>query len=216
MVPEQIFVDSKITQHWDTLQCSLLPLMLHFLSPSAVPIGQPVGHEIHSNDSNKEKKMKRFFSRPSYFQPSGFPHGQGRGGTALLLSWEWMAGSGQKLIKLALAKGMNCGTVPWIASNPISLAQLVMRSWDEFQPARKHSSWTFPRKSIHWTLTFLLKFYWIFTQGSTFPTGLFASIFPFEFLSLNNSVNLKWATSKKQSKPPQLEFNIIRRSWYKR
>lgn len=99
-----------------------------------------------------------------------FPHSQGRGGTALLLGWKWMAGSGQKLIKLALAKDMNCGITPWIASNPISLAQLVMRSGDEFQPARKHSSWTFTRKSIHWTLRFLLKFYWIFTQGSTFPT----------------------------------------------
>lgn len=106
----------------------------------------------------QREKMKSFFSWPSYFQPSGFPQGQGRGGTALLLSWEWMAGSGQKLIKLALAEDMNCGITPWIASNPISLAQLVMRSWDEFQPARKHSSWTFTRKSIHWTLRFLLKF----------------------------------------------------------
>lgn len=159
-----------------------------------------------------------FYSWPSYFQSSGFPHGQGRGGTALLLSWKWMAESGQKLIKLALAEDMNCGITLWIASNPISLAQLVMRSWDEFQPARKHSSWTFTRKSIHWTLRFLLKFYWIFTHSSTFPTGLFAWIFPFEFLSLNNSVILKWATCKKQSKPPQLEFSVIRRSvvsWYK-
>lgn len=194
--------------------------MLHFLSPSAVPIWLPAGHEIHSNDSNSKKKMKRFFSWLSYFQSSGFPHGHGRGGTALLLSWKWMAGSGQKLIKPALAKDMNCGITPWIASNPISLAQLVMRSWDEFQLARKHSSWTFTRKSIHWTLRFLLKLYWIFTQGSTstFPTGLFGWIFPFEFLSLNNSIILKWATCKEQSKPPQLEFNIIRRSvvaWYK-
>lgn len=121
----------------------------------------------------QRKKMKHFFSWLSCFQSSGFPHSQGRGGTALLLSWKWMAGSGQKLIKLALAKDMNCGITPWIASNPISLAQLVTRSWDEFQLTRKHSSSTFTRKSIHWTLRFLLKFYWIFTQGSTFPTGLF-------------------------------------------
>lgn len=178
MVPEQIFVDSKITQHWDTLQCSLLPLMLQ-LSPLAVPIRLPVGHKVHSNDSNsKKKKWSISFLDRVIFSSSGFPHRQGRDGTALLLSWKWMAGSGQKLIKLALAKDMNCGITPWIASNPISPAQLVTRSWDEFQPARKHSSWTFTRKSIRWTqiLTQVLLHFYTRSNFSHMPVCLNFSI----------------------------------------
>lgn len=93
-VPEQIFVDSKITQHWDTLQCSLLPLMLHFLSPSAVPIQLPVGHEIHSNDSNSKKKNEAFLFLTELFSVIWFSTQSGERWHCIaaeleMNGWEW-------------------------------------------------------------------------------------------------------------------------------
>ena len=159
--------------------------MLQFMAPSVVPIQPPAGHAMNKFTQmiliQRKKKKKVFFSRLRYFQSSGFPHGQGRDGTALLLSWKWMAGGGQKLIKLALATDMNCGIAPRIASNPISLAQLVMRSWDEFQPAMKHSSWTCTRKSIHQTVILNQVLLVFFIQGPAFPTGLLPKLFHLNF-----------------------------------
>lgn len=129
-----------------------------------------------------------------------------------------MAGSGQELIKLALAEDMNCGITPWIASNPISLAQWSWGAEMSFSLQGNtllELSWENQYTEL-WR--FLLKFLLDFYTRLNLPTALSAWIFPFEFLSLNNSVISKWAKCKKQSKPPQLEFNIIRRSvvaWYK-
>lgn len=60
-----------------------------------------------------------------------------------------MAGGRQKLIKLALARDMNCGITPWIASNPISLAQLVMRNRDESSACNETQFLNLQRKKIN-------------------------------------------------------------------
>lgn len=124
----------------------------------------PCCKQNHSHDSDSKKKKKKsiylhFFSLLRYFQSPGLAHGEERDGTALLLSWKWMDGSRQKLIKLALARDMNCGITPWITSNSISLAQLVTRNRDESFSLQWNTSWTYRQKSIHQTLRFLLKFY---------------------------------------------------------
>lgn len=145
-----------------------------------------------------------------WFRSSGFPRGQERDGPALLLSWKWTAGVRQKLIKLVLAKDTNCGITPWTASNPISPAQLVTRSWDEFLPATKHSSWTSTRKSIHQTLRFSRWFDWFFIKGPAFPVGQLPAFFHLNF----DCVTLK----SQEIKSAQLEFNMVRRSaqaWHK-
>lgn len=147
--------------------------MLQLVSPSVLltqlPMGCAVRKVIQIILTQKKNLTSASLLDWGYLQSSGFPHRQGRDRTALLLSWKWMAGSRQKLIKLALAKDMNCGITPQIASNPISLAQLVTRSWDEFQPAMKHSSWTFTRKSIHWTWEILTQVLLGFYERPNFP-----------------------------------------------
>lgn len=115
-----------------------------------------------------------------------------------------MDGSRQKLIKLALARDMNCGITPWITSNPISLAQLVTRNRDESFSLQWNTSWTYRQKSIHQTLRFLLKFYSVFIKCPAFTPGLLPELF---FFLLSNFVILELATWKKQPKLLQLWFN---------
>lgn len=143
-----------------------VPLMLQFMSPPVVLMQLSLGHAVNKTThmiliQRKKKKSiyLHFFSLLRYFQSPGLAHGEERDGTALLLSWKWMDGSRQKLIKLALARDMNCGITPWITSNSISLAQLVTRNRDESFSLQWNTSWTYRQKSIHQTLRFLLKFY---------------------------------------------------------
>lgn len=106
----------------------------------------------------QRKKSVSFLDR--YFQSSALPHGQERDGTALLLSWKWMAGSRQKLIKLALAKDMNCGITPWIASNHIFPCSAGHEELRWVSACNETQFLNFHKKiNTHQTLRFLLKFY---------------------------------------------------------